>query len=73
MVVTLVAPEPGHALAEDDVIGFLKPKLASYKVPRKVLFVEAGDLALTDTAKIKPAEARKLAQRKMEELEGAAS
>jgi fatty-acyl-CoA synthase len=71
MVVTLVAREAGHALAEDDVIGFLKPRLASYKVPRRVLFVEAADLALTDTAKIKPAEARKLAQRKMEELEGA--
>jgi fatty-acyl-CoA synthase len=65
MVVTLVAPEPGHPLSEADVIAFLKPKLASYKVPRKVLFVEAGDLALTDTAKIKPAEARKLAQRIM--------
>jgi len=72
MVVTLVAPEPGHPLRGDDVIAFLKAKLASYKVPRKVIFVSAEDLNLTGTAKIKPAEARALAARKMAELETAA-
>lgn len=69
MVVTLVAPEPGHPLTGEDVIAFLKPKLASYKVPRKVIFVSGEDLGLTGTAKIKPAEARALAARKMAEAE----
>ncbi|MFA7603663.1 MAG: class I adenylate-forming enzyme family protein [Novosphingobium sp.] len=67
MVVTLVAPEAGHAVTEKEVIGFLKARLASYKVPRKVIFVSEEELNLTGTAKIKPAEARALARRKMEE------
>jgi len=65
MVVTLVARQEGQMLTEADVIGFLKTRLASYKVPRKVIFVSEEDLNLTGTAKIKPAEARALAQRKM--------
>jgi fatty-acyl-CoA synthase len=72
MVVTLVAPETGKPLGENDVIGFLKARLASYKVPRKVIFVSEDELNLTGTAKIKPAEARALAARKMAEMEGAA-
>jgi len=70
MVVTLVAPEAGYPLTGDDVIAFLKAKLASYKVPRKVIFVSEADLNLTGTAKIKPAEARALAARKMQEEVG---
>jgi fatty-acyl-CoA synthase len=70
MVVTLVAPEAGHPVTGDDVIAFLRAKLASYKVPRKVIFVSDADLNLTGTAKIKPAEARALAQRKMMEEAG---
>lgn len=70
MVVTLVAPQEGQALTEAEVIGFLKAKLASYKVPRRVIFVTAEDLNFTGTAKIKPAEARALAQRKMEAERG---
>ena len=51
----------------EDVIAFLKARLASYKVPRRVIFVGDEDLDLTGTAKIKPAEARDLAARKMAE------
>jgi acyl-CoA synthetase (AMP-forming)/AMP-acid ligase II len=67
IVVTLVAPEAGHPVRGEDVIAFLKARLASYKVPRKVIFVSDEDLGLTGTAKIKPAEARALAARKMAE------
>ena len=63
MVVTLVAPEPGHPITEADVLTFLKSRLASYKLPRKVVFVGEDALKLTDTAKIKPADARALAAR----------
>jgi fatty-acyl-CoA synthase len=69
MVVTLVAPEADHSVTAEEVIAFLKAKLASYKVPRRVIFVSEDDLNLTGTAKIKPAEARALAARKMAELE----
>ena len=72
MVVTLVAPDPENPLSGEELIAFLKARLASYKVPRKVIFVSEEDLNLTGTAKIKPAEARALAARKMAELESAA-
>ncbi len=65
MVVSLVAPEPGSGLTGDDVVAYLKERLASYKVPRKVLFVSEDDLNMTGTSKIKPNEARELAARKM--------
>jgi fatty-acyl-CoA synthase len=63
MVVSCVVREPGQEVTEDDVIRFLRERLAAYKVPRKVLFVTAADLNLTGTAKIKPADARALATR----------
>ena len=66
MVVSLVVREAGHDLSEADVTAYLKERLASYKVPRRVLFVSAEDLDLTATAKIKPAEARELAARLFE-------
>jgi len=67
MVVSLVVPEPGRNLRAEDVIAFLKQRLASYKVPRQVLFVSEAGLNLTGTAKIKPAEARTLAARLLAE------
>ncbi|MCX7863924.1 MAG: acyl--CoA ligase [Novosphingobium sp.] len=61
MVVSLVVREDGSELDQDGVIAWLKQRLASYKVPRRVLFVTEQDIDMTDTSKIKPAEARKLA------------
>ncbi len=69
MVVSLVARQPDRAdLTADEVIAFLKRRLASYKVPRKVVFVAEEELTLTATAKIKPADARALALRKLLEI-----
>ena len=48
-------------------IAYLKARLASYKIPRELLFVTEGELDLTGTAKIKPAEVRALAARKLRE------
>ena len=41
-------------------------KLASYKVPRRVLFFSADDLQLTGSAKVKTADLRALAARRLE-------
>jgi long-chain acyl-CoA synthetase len=41
MVKAYIALKPGHAWTADEVIGYLKPVLASFKVPRLVEFVEA--------------------------------
>ncbi len=67
MVVSCVVRVEGSELSEAEVIAFLKARLAAYKVPRKVLFIGQGDLDFTDTAKIKPAEARAFARRKLAE------
>ena len=65
IVVSLIAREPGYNLTPEDVIAYLKARLASYKLPRKVVFVTEAELNFTNTAKIKPAEARALAARKL--------
>jgi fatty-acyl-CoA synthase len=65
MVVSCVVREEGHGVSEADVIAYLKQRLAAYKVPRKVLFLDANDLDMTHTAKIKPEEAREFARRKL--------
>ena len=65
MVVSLIVREAGSTLSQDEAIAWLRQRLASYKVPRKVLFVTEQDIDMTDTSKIKPAEARALAARVM--------
>lgn len=70
MVVSLIVPEAGSELMEDAVMAHLKQQIASYKLPRRILMVSEEDLNLTGTAKIKPAEARAVALRKMAVLDG---
>jgi fatty-acyl-CoA synthase len=53
LVVTCVVRQDGATLDEDIVRNFAKIKLASYKVPRRVLFFGEADLALTGSAKVK--------------------
>lgn len=61
LVVTCVVRHDGSTLSEDEVKAFAKEKLASYKVPRRVLFVDEGDLETTGSAKVKTDQLRKLA------------
>jgi acyl-CoA synthetase (AMP-forming)/AMP-acid ligase II len=61
MVVLAAVARQGASVTEADVQGFLRGRIASYKIPRRVLFFEEGDLALTGNAKIKTAELRALA------------
>jgi len=67
LVVTCIVPHDGMALREEQVRGFAKERLASYKVPRRVLFFSSEDLQLTGSAKVKTADLRKLAARTLEE------
>ena len=67
LVVTCIVPYDGMALSEERVRSFAKERLASYKVPRRVLFFSTEDLQLTGSAKVKTAELRKLAARTLEE------
>lgn len=65
LVVTCIVPFDGAALAERTIQDFAKQKLASYKVPRRVLFFAEDQLATTGSAKIKTADLRKLAAERL--------
>jgi acyl-CoA synthetase (AMP-forming)/AMP-acid ligase II len=63
LVVTCIVPHEGAMLDEDTVRNFAREKLASYKVPRRVLLFRESDLQLTGSAKVKTGDLRNLAAR----------
>jgi fatty-acyl-CoA synthase len=65
MVVSCVAPFEGTVLEEEFVRAFLRERLASYKVPRRVLFVSESDLSLTGSAKVRTNALRELAAKRL--------
>ena len=65
LVVACIVPMDDAQLTADEVRDFAKRELASYKVPRRVLFFEESELATTGSAKIKAAELRELAARRL--------
>jgi len=65
IVVTCVVREQGAVLDEPTVRAFVSQRLSSYKVPRRVLFVEEPELELTGSNKVKTAPLRELAARRL--------
>ena len=65
MVVACVVAHTGVTLQEAAIRDFARQSLASYKVPRRVLLFEEGEVALTGSAKIKSSELRKMAGEKL--------
>ena len=61
IVVSCVVVREGHHLDEDMVRKFARQTLASFKVPRKVLFFTEEELPMTGSNKIRRAELRNLA------------
>lgn len=61
LVVSCIVPQDGVTLSEAEVRAQTKELLASYKVPRRVLFFDESELETTGSAKIKASELRKLA------------
>jgi acyl-CoA synthetase (AMP-forming)/AMP-acid ligase II len=66
LVVTCIVPHEGAALDQEHIRGFAKDQLASYKVPRRVLFFSEDDLQLTGSAKIKTADLKQLVVKRLE-------
>jgi len=60
--VAFVRREPGHALAETDVLAHCKGRIASFKIPRHVVFVD--DFPMTGSGKIQKARLREDALRR---------
>jgi fatty-acyl-CoA synthase len=67
VVVACVVPHDDASVDADEIRGFLRERLASYKVPRHVLFFREEDIALTGTDKIKSGELRDLATKRLSE------
>ncbi|TCM22292.1 acyl-CoA synthetase (AMP-forming)/AMP-acid ligase II [Novosphingobium sp. PhB165] len=61
MVVACIVPIDGAALDEATVIASCKAEIASFKVPRRVLFFRDEDYAITGSEKVKSSEVRALA------------
>lgn len=66
LVVSCIVQHDGARLDEGGVKAFAKEKLASFKVPRNVLFFQEDELETTGTNKIKTADLRKLAAERIE-------
>ena len=64
-VVTCIVQREGLALDEAEVRAFAKERLASYKVPRRLLILAEEEVALTGTDRIKTADLRDLAQKRL--------
>ncbi|MBW2725955.1 MAG: long-chain fatty acid--CoA ligase, partial [Deltaproteobacteria bacterium] len=75
VVVLCAVPAAGQQPTEDEIRKFLRGRLAAYKIPKRVLFFEAGDLSLTANQKIQVDPLRKAAQQRLEqehaEIDGA--
>jgi len=67
MAVACIVPLEGVTLDEKAIIEFLKTSLASYKIPRRVLFFREADFALTGNEKIKASDLRVLASKRLME------
>lgn len=61
LVVSCLVLHDGEALDEAAVQTFAREHLATYKVPRRVLFLKEAELDQTGSGKVKTAELRKLA------------
>lgn len=61
LVVACIVPHAGVTLSEEAIRCAAREKLASYKVPRRVLFFAEDELETTGSAKIKTEDLRKLA------------
>lgn len=65
LVVTCIVPLEDCDLTEDAVRSFAKTQLASFKVPRKVLFFGQDELEFTGSAKVKSSEIKALAANRL--------
>ncbi|WP_068160648.1 class I adenylate-forming enzyme family protein [Rhodococcus phenolicus] len=65
VVVACIVPHDGTNLEADTIRAHLREQLASYKVPRHVLFFGEDEITLTGSAKIKTDEVRTLATERL--------
>jgi fatty-acyl-CoA synthase len=69
-VVACIVPRAGETLEESAIKAFVKQRLASFKVPRIILFLTEGDLAVTGSEKIKVSELREIVLKRLGKAAG---
>jgi fatty-acyl-CoA synthase len=67
IVVACVVPREGTSVEPEAIREYLRARLASYKVPRRVLFFDDADITLTGSDKIKASNLRDLAMLRLSE------
>lgn len=55
-VMAAVVPRQGHTLDFSEIVGYCKPRLAAYAIPR--FFVQCAELPLTENGKVRKSEMR---------------
>ena len=70
LVVACIVPQDGATLTADQVREFTRQQLASYKVPRRVLFFDEDELEVTGSAKVKSSTLRELAAKRLDSGDG---
>lgn len=65
LVVSCIVREPGSSLDEAAVKAFAAKSLSAYKVPRRVLFIAEGEIALSGSNKVKTAVLRELVAKRL--------
>lgn len=65
MVVVCAVPHERAAIDEENVRAFLRGRIASYKIPRRVLFFREDELSLTGNQKIRTEDLRALASARL--------
>lgn len=66
MVVSCIVRLEGSTLQEQAIVTHLKGQLASFKIPRAILFFEEAELPLTANEKIKVEQVRQLAEQRLQ-------
>lgn len=64
-VTAMVELRPGAQTSESEVRAFCRGRLAAYKIPKRVVFVQRGDWAVTPTGKLDKPAMRELALKQL--------
>jgi fatty-acyl-CoA synthase len=69
MVVSCIVPHDNVTLDPRNIAAFLKERLASYKLPKEILFFKDEDIAVTGSGKVKLAQLRPIVTARLEARE----
>jgi fatty-acyl-CoA synthase len=61
----VIVPRPGATLRAEDVLDVCRRKLARFKVPKQVLFLDSSELPTTPTGKVQKYRLAELAQQRL--------